>query len=168
MKEGDQMVFDFDAEMEAGQKEVTARAEMPQTRCYTLTGAPSVLDSLEAALRRIEWIGEQGVTRLVSVFVDGAGGAKVAVRVLASWMEEDESGEKGAPLRRLADEERIAAHYLHDVPSCPLLCPGRVFVEEVREYGCGVQEEGSGTEGRGEDRGGGDSDLGGVPERRAG
>lgn len=123
VKEGGvQLVFDFDAEMEDGRRE----CEPPQTRCYTFTGAASVLDSLEAVLRRIEWIGEKEVTRLVSAFVDGAGGAKVAVRVLGSWIEEGVGGERGATLRRLADEERIAAHYLHDVSACSPPCRGRV------------------------------------------
>jgi hypothetical protein len=85
--------------------------ERTETRYYAVTGPGVVLDRLEETLRRIEWVGEQGATRIVYVFVEGTCGARIQVRVLAD-------GEiRGilAPLPRLESEDDTQAIYPVDM-----------------------------------------------------
>ena len=89
-----------------------------ETRCYTITGAASVLDGVEAVLRRIEWLGEQSMTRMVSAYVEGANGAKIVARTVATWpagegTENDE--ETGAKLRPVRHKDAICGRYVVDV-----------------------------------------------------
>ncbi len=118
------MEFDFDSELGVSEREEEGSGPGQETRCYAITGTPLVLDRLEDLLRRIEWVGEEGMTPLVSAFVDGTGGAKIAVRVLASWAEEDEgAAEMGARLRQLPNEEMICGHYLIDMVAAGCVLP---------------------------------------------
>lgn len=104
-----QAVLDFAADSSENVQETR------ETRLYALTGTAATLDCLETLLRRIEWVGERGGTRIVSAFVDGRQGARVTVRGLASWPERSETEEFGNPLRRLEDEKADHPHYVVDI-----------------------------------------------------
>ncbi len=108
------MRIDFDAlmEQEGGLEEA---GDLAESRCYTVRGTRRALDAFERMMRRVEWIGERGVTRVVTVFVDGRQGAKLKIRSIANWAEEEPVVEDGAPLPRLKDEEIVCSHYVENI-----------------------------------------------------
>lgn len=52
---------------------------MKETRTYEITGTPIQLDILERIFGRMTFFGNAGMSRTISVFVDGDGSARVQV-----------------------------------------------------------------------------------------
>ena len=64
-----------------------------ETRCYAVSGRPEALDGLERILRDIERGSRQEGLRVIAVLTQGGGEKRLMIRVLASWVEEDEEDE---------------------------------------------------------------------------
>lgn len=109
---------DIEKEMESEAGEFGAETDR-ETRCYAISGNAATLDSLEALLRRIEWVGECGATSVVCALVEGRRGARITARALASWLEMREEAESGGaagtPLPRLMNESVVAPCYVIDI-----------------------------------------------------
>ncbi len=108
------MRIDYDA-MSRRVGEQEEENEIVESRCYTVRGPKRVLNAFEKMVRRVEWLSERGLTRVITVFADGRSGGRLRVRALAQWTEEEPIVEEGAPLPTLEDEDMICSHYVVDI-----------------------------------------------------
>ena len=108
------MMIDFDAMMK--QEDVWGEAgTLIESRCYKVLGTIRMLDALEQLMRRIEWIGEQEITRVVTVFVDGRHGARLEICSVNRWIEDGDIIKEGVQLPSLKDEDVVHSHYTVDI-----------------------------------------------------